>query len=207
MKLTIKIFAAVVLSAALIGCQQNKRPASQPALTEIGQPETNLGESQQNAQANPENQPMGNVEPEPQPTHRTAERTGATPKLDGLNATYSERAGTLTVVVPGKILFATGSTRLKSESHKTLDKIIAAIKRQYSGHRVYVDGHTDSSPIKSGRWKNNHDLAAQRALAVADYLMAHGIHENDIVIRSYGAINPKRSAEASRRVEIVVVVR
>ena len=205
MKLSLQILLPLLLLTLLVGCQPTKKPATQNApIAQLGQPETAPTDS--NLENNPEPAPPM-VEPTPDHESQHSERTsGSTPKLGSLHATYNAKAGTLTVVVSDKILFATGSIKLKSESHATLDRIASAIRRQYPGHRVYVDGHTDSTSIHSGRWANNHELAAQRALAVAEYLMKHGIHENDLVIRSYGAINPRSTREASRRVEIVVVV-
>jgi flagellar motor protein MotB len=202
MKSALRIFAAVSLAAAVIGCQSNKPPTPQPAPAPnpIGQPESPPPEPE-NIQPAPT--PMEH-EPAPEAEHREHERV---PRLDSLNAEYNAHAGTLTVVVPGKILFAEGSANLKTESHRTLDHIAAAIQHEYPGHRVYVDGHTDATPIHSGKWANNHALSAARAMAVADYLMKHGIHEDEVVVRAYGAIHPKRTKEASRRVEIVVVVR
>jgi type VI secretion system protein ImpK len=206
MRFPIRILIPGLALFALVGCQPTKKPTAQPAMT--APPEvTPPPDSQANMEGNPEPTPPM-VEPAPENEGRHVRRTsGATPRLGSLHATYNARAGTLTVVVLDKILFATGSTKLKAEAHATLDRIASTIRREYPGHRVYVDGHTDSTPIRSGRWANNHELAADRALAVAEYLMKHGIHENDLVVRSYGAINPRSSREASRRVEIVVVVR
>lgn len=192
----------LLLMFLIVGCQPAKKPAPQPQpLTEPPPPT----ENQSNMESNPEPAPM--PEPAPEPTVRRHVRSTGTPHLGSLSALYNAKAGTLTVTLYDRILFALGSTKLKPSAHATLDHIATAIRHQYPGHRIYVDGHTDSSPIKSGRWVNNHQLAFERALAVADYLMAHGIHEREVVIRSYGPNNPKRTADLSRRVEIVVQVR
>ena len=203
---------------SLAGCHANKPPPATEALNvnQPGQPEmpppepqpTSLSDSEQIQHLQSElSQARAEIARLEHSNGRSTNRhSGPAAKLDGLNSTYDSAAGTLTVIVPGKTLFDSGSAKLKAESHPILDKIAAAIKREYRNHRVYVDGHTDSTPIKSSKWANNHDLAAARALSVAAYLMGKGIPEMDIVVRSYGAINPKGSKEASRRVEIVVQV-
>ncbi|HWB54556.1 MAG TPA: OmpA family protein [Tepidisphaeraceae bacterium] len=209
MKSPIRFVAALSIAAALIGCQSNKHPANaeeNPTISPMGQPESPPPAPENVQPVTPQTESQPAPEPEHHQRHTVAEH-GRAPKLDSLNAIYNEHAGTLTVIVPGRILFAEGSANLKSESHHTLEHIAEAIRHEYPGHRVYVDGHTDTTPIHSSKWTNNHALAAARALSVADYLMKHGISEHDIVVRAYGAINPKRTKEASRRVEIVVVVR
>jgi len=134
---------------------------------------------------------------------------GPTPGLAGIDATYDARAGTVTVTVPGNVLFDSGKADLKTSSQSTLNKIATAIKKTYPGKRVYVDGHTDSDPVTKTKekWDDNLDLSAARAMAVERYLIKCGIPSNRVVARAYGANNPKGSKEASRRVEIVVVVR
>lgn len=221
-----------LLGAGLVGCQANKRPVTgeNQQINPIGQPEATPPEQNPEPMPEPTPIPQQNITSDSNEVHRLREELhqrdeeiarlrsegrpgahrrahGAAPKLDGLAATYNADEDTLTVVVPGRILFAPGSAKVKSEAHGMLNKIASAIEREYRGHRVYVDGHTDTTPIRSSKWANNHALAAARALSVADYLMSKGIKENSIVVRSYGPINPKATKEASRRVEIVVQVR
>jgi chemotaxis protein MotB len=132
-----------------------------------------------------------------------------TPGLEGIDARYDAAAGTITVAIPGNVLFDSGRSILKPSAKSTLDKVAAAIKKSYPGKRVYVDGHTDSDPISrtKGQYDDNFDLAYERAHSVGRYLESKGITEKQLVFRSYGANNAKGSKEASRRVEIVVKVK
>ena len=132
-----------------------------------------------------------------------------TPGLEGIDARYDAAAGTVTVAIPGNVLFDSGRAVVKSTAKSTLDKVAAAIKKSYPGKRVYVDGHTDSDPIRRTKdaYDDNFDLAYARAHSVATYLQSKGITDKQLVIRSYGANNAKGSKEASRRVEIVVKVK
>lgn len=130
------------------------------------------------------------------------------PAMAGIEATYDKARGTLTVNLPGEVLFEPGKAALKASAHTTLDKVVAAIKKDYSSKTVYVDGHTDSDPITRTKdtWEDNWDLAAARANAVRRYLMSHGVDPKVMNLRAFGPNRPKGSKPASRRVEIVVQV-
>jgi chemotaxis protein MotB len=131
------------------------------------------------------------------------------PGLEGIDARYDAAAGTVTVELPGDVLFDSGLATLKPGARATLDKIAAAVKRDYRGRPVFVNGHTDSDPINRTRdkWQDNLDLSAARARAVTEYLLSQGLDRNQVHPRAYGPSEPKGSKPASRRVEIVVAVR
>jgi flagellar motor protein MotB len=130
------------------------------------------------------------------------------PAMAGIEAKYDKARGTLTVNLPGAILFEPGKAALKATANPTLDKIAAAIKKDYSSKMIFVDGHTDSDPITRTKdtWEDNWDLAAARANAVRRYLTTHGVDSKKIDLRAFGPNRPKGSKPASRRVEIVVQV-
>ena len=77
--------------------------------------------------------------------------------LKGIEVTRDDRAGTMTVNLPGDVLFASGSDDLKSSARGTLEKIIAAVKKDYAGKRVIVQGYTDTDPISKtkNKWEDN----------------------------------------------------
>ncbi|HRK31826.1 MAG TPA: OmpA family protein [Tepidisphaeraceae bacterium] len=131
------------------------------------------------------------------------------PSLAGIEVTRDDTAGTITVNIPGDVLFASGMSELKESSKKTLDRIVKAISNDYPGKKIMVDGHTDSDPISrtKDKWKDNLDLSAARARTVADYLSQRGISKNMVGTRAFAETNPKSSKSASRRVEIVVKTR
>ena len=131
------------------------------------------------------------------------------PGLEGIDATYDPKSGNVTVNLPGDVLFGPGDATLKQSAQATLDKIAAAIKKDYSGKRIFVDGHTDTDPIKrtADKWKDNFDLSYARAKAVMSYLAGKGISEKQLAVRAFGPNQPKGSKSASRRVEIVVATK
>lgn len=117
-------------------------------------------------------------------------------------------AGTVTVRVPGDVLFDAGKATVREQAKGTLDKVAAALKREYSGKQIRVEGHTDSDPIKLSRWKNNQELSMARAEAVKKYLVSKGIDSNMVTTQGFGADRPKSNDKAAnRRVEIVVLTR
>lgn len=130
------------------------------------------------------------------------------PNLAGIEATYDKSRGTLTVNLPGEVLFDKGKAVLKPSASRTLDKIVAAIKKDYATKTIFVDGHTDTDPITRTKqqWEDNWDLAAARANAVRRYLTSHGVDPRKVDLRSFGPNHPKKNKDASRRVEIVVQV-
>ena len=140
--------------------------------------------------------------PAPGPTGK------ADPTIPGIEATYDKARGTLTVNLPGEILFEPGKAVLKGSAHGTLDKIVSAIRKDYSGKKVFIDGHTDADPIAKTKdqWEDNWDLAATRANAVRKYLTTKGVDTRQVDLRAFGPNKPKANKSASRRVEIVVQV-
>jgi chemotaxis protein MotB len=133
----------------------------------------------------------------------------ADPSLAGIEVTRNDREGTVTVNIPGDVLFASGQAELKDSAKKTLDQIVRAIRREYPGKTVFVDGHTDTDPITrtKDKWRDNLDLSAARARTVAGYLQSQGIERRYLGTRAFAETSPKGTKSASRRVEIVVKLR
>ena len=129
--------------------------------------------------------------------------------LSGIEVTRDEVAGTVTVRVPGDVLFDSGKATLKTSSQSTLNKIANALKKDYSGKKVYVVGHTDSDPITKtkGIWDDNLDLSAARARAVHKYLADQGVPPKLLGMRAMADTDPRPNKNQSRRVEIVVSTR
>jgi flagellar motor protein MotB len=117
-----------------------------------------------------------------------------------------DRAGTVTVNLPGDVLFDSGKADLKSSAKTTLSKVVAAIKKEYPGKRVFVNGYTDTDPISrtKDKWEDNLDLSAARARSVSQYLVEQGLDRRLVGPRAFGDTQPRGSKSASRRVEVVV---
>ena len=114
--------------------------------------------------------------------------------------------GTITVRVPGDVLFPSGKTTLRSEAKSTLDKIANVIRRDYGSKTIRVEGHTDTDPIRKSKWADNLDLSLARAASVHRYLQTKGITPKKLEAVGLGQWHPRSSKSKSRRVEIVVVL-
>ncbi|HMB96156.1 MAG TPA: OmpA family protein [Tepidisphaeraceae bacterium] len=129
--------------------------------------------------------------------------------LAGIEVTRNDREGTMTVTVPGSVLFDSGTANLKNSARSTLNKIVAAVRKDYPGKMIMVDGYTDTDPISrtKDKWKDNLDLSAARARTVAEYLVTEGISTKEVHPRGMSDTNSKGNKASSRRVEIVVATR
>lgn len=131
------------------------------------------------------------------------------PGIAGIETSYDAKAGTLTVNLPGDVLFDSGQSQLKTSAKATLNKVALALKKDYAGKTIRVEGHTDADPIVRSKdaYDDNLDLSLERAAAVTRYLEKQGVSPKLITTSGFGPTRPKGSAKAkNRRVEIVVVV-
>lgn len=127
------------------------------------------------------------------------------PDLGGLDTQHDPVAGTTTVTLPGDVFFDPGKADVKASAKPTLDKVAAALKKEYGGKTVRVEGYTDTDPIRHSKWKDNQQLSEARAGAVRDYLVSKGVAATRVTIEGLGDTKPKGTKAASRRVEVVVV--
>ena len=123
------------------------------------------------------------------------------------------RNGRISIGIANVVTFAAGSTSLKQSAGRTLRRVARVLNRDYSNHRIYVEGHTDQDPIKKSkkRFRSNRHLSAERADSVIRFLTKQcGIPVSHVVLVGYGATDPmgkglgKSMKARNRRVEIVV---
>jgi peptidoglycan-binding protein ArfA len=105
----------------------------------------------------------------------------------------------------GPITFANVGFSLTPADDQILTQVADKLKACPNAH-VTVNGYTDST----GTENTNIPLSSQRANAVADFLVAHGVARDHLVVKGLGSINPIASNDTpdgrarNRRVEIVV---
>ena len=78
--------------------------------------------------------------------------------------------------VAGGVLFASGQNVLSEGGKRTLDELVGSLQ----GRKLRVEGHTDATPIRRSRWGTNLRLSLERAMSVADYLIASGLSKSDV---------------------------
>ncbi|MCE9590598.1 MAG: OmpA family protein [Planctomycetes bacterium] len=123
----------------------------------------------------------------------------------GGGAEVTEDAEKITVRLPGDVLFASGKADLTPSARKTLASIARILNGEEKGHRIRVEGHTDTDPIKHSKWKSNQELSEARASAVSRYLHEQAVASSRLSTKGYGSTQPRESKAKSRRVEIIIL--
>jgi len=122
--------------------------------------------------------------------------------------------GTIVIQTLGSdVLFSSGRATLTAAGKTALSSTASKIRNSYPGSTIRVYGHTDSDPIKKTKnlWADNLDLSANRAMAVARYLVSKGLAASKVESVAMGQTRPiadnktKAGKSKNRRVEIVVV--
>lgn len=103
------------------------------------------------------------------------------------------------------VFFETGKYDLRPESKAELDKVVIWMKMNPKV-KVEIGGHTDNVGDKN----SNIILSNNRARAVYDYLVAHGVEATRMTFRGYGDEVPKvandtpEHRQMNRRVEMII---
>ena len=141
---------------------------------------------------------------------RAASHGGALPIARIQGADVVQDGDLVRIRIESSQLFGPGRAELKPEVSATLDRVAQALKSDYSGRLVGIEGHTDADPITKSKWKNNHELSVARSVAVFEALKRRGVPESQLYVSGYGPNHPlaasssKQSKSQNRRVEIVV---
>jgi chemotaxis protein MotB len=118
--------------------------------------------------------------------------------------------GRLQVRALDQILFDSGRTVIKPKGREVLAKVARELAK-IKGHRVRVEGHTDSVPIATKRFPSNWELSATRAVTVVRFLVEQGMDATRISAEGFGPYRPIESNDEAagrsrnRRIEIVLV--
>ncbi|UTL90060.1 flagellar protein MotY [Pseudomonas fluorescens] len=92
--------------------------------------------------------------------------------------------------------FPGGGFDLDADARARLDVILDYLKADPTVNHIELNGHSDNS----GNRLTNRDTSRRQALAVADYFKAHGVPEEQIVVRFHGERYPlvKNNSPANR---------
>ncbi|HOQ49764.1 MAG TPA: flagellar motor protein MotB [Candidatus Kapabacteria bacterium] len=114
----------------------------------------------------------------------------------------------LVVVLPEKLLFRSGRAEIQSDGLPVIDslaKILATLN-----NTIFVDGHTDNTPIRTFQYESNWHLSVARALNVGYRLISLGVSGDNLVIRGFADKRPvednstEEGRAKNRRVEITI---
>jgi len=117
-------------------------------------------------------------------------------------------------VFQSEVLFPPGSAELSERGQqqiRELARVLKEISAQIPNDLPWilrVDGHADRTPIRTVRFASNWELAAARAIAVAQLLIQEGLPANRVAATSFGDNQPLDAADTpeayarNRRIEL-----
>jgi len=133
-------------------------------------------------------------------------------ELDTLGLDYgTDKEGNSFISIPAEVAFPSGKAELTKKGQEALKTVARVLLEQHKGGRFWIEGHTDSDPIKKSKWASNRDLSVERAMAVLHYLVEDcNVPDEQCVVAGHGqyepiAANDDNAGKArNRRVSIVV---
>ena len=132
-------------------------------------------------------------------------------ELEDYGISVGTRDGDVVYTVPSEITFGSGKADLSSGGKQALAAVARRLQRDYPDHEYWVEGHTDSDPIKKSKFASNRDLSLSRAMAVLRYLVDEAdMKDGQFVVAGWGEYRPVASNSSgadkarNRRVEIIV---
>lgn len=111
-------------------------------------------------------------------------------------------------VVLKNIFFDPNKFDIKAESETELNEVVQLMKDNPTLH-IQINGHTDNT----GKSADNKTLSENRAKAVTNYLVAHGIAQGRLLFKGFGDAQPvadnatPEGKAKNRRTELTVVSR
>ena len=127
--------------------------------------------------------------------------------------TVTQKDGKVYVAMSDKLLFESGSAQVNKQGKEALGKLAEVLKKQ-NDIDVFIEGHTDTKPIKTVQFKDNWDLSVVRATSVVRILTKdYGVNPLQIVPSGRGEfmhVDDNETADGrarNRRTEIIMAPR
>lgn len=127
--------------------------------------------------------------------------------------TIREESGKVYVAMSDKLLFESGSATVNEQGKVALGKLSDVLNRQ-TDIDVYIEGHTDSIPIRTAVYQDNWDLSVIRATSVVRILTEiYAVNPLQIQPCGRGEMKPIDSNSTAagrarnRRTEIIIAPR
>ncbi|MBM21658.1 MAG: hypothetical protein CMN87_16765 [Stappia sp.] len=123
-------------------------------------------------------------------------------------------------VFQSEVLFSSGEDTINPAGEAELKKLADAVKEpavqipDEINWVLRVDGHTDARPLSgTGRFRNNWELSAARAISVVRYLIDQGVDPERLVAAGFGEFQPLEEGDdpealaRNRRIELKLTER
>ncbi|WP_242394597.1 OmpA family protein [Anaeromyxobacter oryzisoli] len=115
----------------------------------------------------------------------------------------------VTVGLSSEVTFASGDAALSDAGRGALVRVAAILGKL--PNTIRVEGHTDSIPVRGGRFSSNWHLSAARAQSVVRLLLENGVDARRLQVVGYGDVRPRAANETpegraqNRRIEIKIL--
>jgi chemotaxis protein MotB len=127
--------------------------------------------------------------------------------------TITQLKDKLTLSMVEAILFDSGSSKVKKNGEKVLDRV-AEILKKVTDKQIRIEGYTDNVPIRGAlaeKFPTNWELSTARATNVVRYLQRDGIDPQLLGACGYSEYRPIASNDTeegkakNRRIEVVLI--
>ena len=124
--------------------------------------------------------------------------------------THVTERGLVIDILTDNLLFDSGAARIKPPGLQLLGHLAPVLHKGAADHRVVVEGHTDSVPIKGSMYPSNWELSTARASAVVRALITMKLSPGRMEASGRAYLQPTASNTTptgrakNRRVEIVL---
>ena len=124
--------------------------------------------------------------------------------------TVELRDGKVYVSLSEKLLFPSGSDKVNKTGTEAIKKLATALANSDSSITIYIEGHTDTVPIKTARFADNWDLSVCRATSIIRILTSNGVNPDQVIASGRGEYFPVADnttddgRQKNRRTEIIL---
>ena len=141
----------------------------------------------------------------------TSRITRSLDNVDAKDLDVKVKKGVVFISLSDKMMFRSGKTEISDQADQVLLKL-AKIINDYKDYEVLIEGHTDNVPIHTACIKDNWDLSALRATAIARKLQNDfGVDPARLTAGGHGEWLPKSSNDTpegrseNRRTEVILL--
>jgi len=116
----------------------------------------------------------------------------------------------LTISFAQAALFPSGEADIVKDAYPSIQKIAIAMKQV--PNPVRMEGHTDSVPIHTSRFRSNWELSAARSIALLEFFVQGDIAKERLSIAGYADNAPvdnnatEEGRRKNRRVDIIILI-
>lgn len=132
-------------------------------------------------------------------------------ELTQLGVSIERRGSSLVFSIPSEITFASGQAELSAGGRNAVRAVANRLRSEYPNAIYWIEGHTDSDPIRRSPFKSNRDLSIARAMSVLRYMVeSASMPDSQFIVAGFGEYLPVAPNDTAankarnRRVEIVV---